>query len=230
MTANIIEEFARYLARKNSIAGELASRLDHLDGRNGDKTLRDLWELTDLSANDFADEVARFYGLRAAWPAAALRRYTAGCAVFAPLPARDLGLSLSGGRRRLPPRARRSDRRGRRPRRRDRARRAGRGRGRVVRGHRDRAGRAPRRRRGARRRRSSEAPSAPARRRRRKPARPGERRAGRARRQRPAGKGGRAARDRHPRRAVPHRTDRAHAGRRLAARRCRRRPTRCRRR
>ena len=30
---------------------------------NSDLNLRKLWELTDLSANDFADEVARFYGL-----------------------------------------------------------------------------------------------------------------------------------------------------------------------
>jgi general secretion pathway protein E len=39
------------------------SRLNSSGDRGGDKTLRDLWEMTDLSANDFADEVARFYRL-----------------------------------------------------------------------------------------------------------------------------------------------------------------------
>jgi general secretion pathway protein E len=39
------------------------SRLNSSPSHGGDKTLRDLWEMTDLSANDFADEVARFYRL-----------------------------------------------------------------------------------------------------------------------------------------------------------------------
>jgi general secretion pathway protein E len=63
MTANIWREFAEYLAGRNFIAGELLSKLGAPDARGGEKKLRDLWELTELSANDFADEVARFYGL-----------------------------------------------------------------------------------------------------------------------------------------------------------------------
>jgi general secretion pathway protein E len=38
-------------------------RLNSSSPPAGEKTLRDLWELTDLSANDFADEVARFHRL-----------------------------------------------------------------------------------------------------------------------------------------------------------------------
>jgi general secretion pathway protein E len=63
MTANIWREFAEYLAERNFIAGDLLSKLGLPDARAGEKKLRDVWEQTDLSANDFADEVARFYGL-----------------------------------------------------------------------------------------------------------------------------------------------------------------------
>ena len=55
-------EFASYLTRKYSIKGDLLSKPAH-EGTPGEKKLRELWELTDLSANDFADEVARFYDL-----------------------------------------------------------------------------------------------------------------------------------------------------------------------
>ena len=55
-------EFASYLTRKYSITGNLLSKPTH-EGTPGEKKLRELWELTDLSANDFADEVARFYDL-----------------------------------------------------------------------------------------------------------------------------------------------------------------------
>jgi general secretion pathway protein E len=64
MSINSAGEFAGYLLQKNFIAGHSTSKLDFKDVDNSDKTLRKLWELTDLSANDFADEVARFYGLR----------------------------------------------------------------------------------------------------------------------------------------------------------------------
>jgi general secretion pathway protein E len=64
MTINSVEEFAGYLLQKNYIAGHSTAKLNLKDAANGEKTVRKLWELTDLSANDFADEVARFYGLR----------------------------------------------------------------------------------------------------------------------------------------------------------------------
>jgi general secretion pathway protein E len=56
-------DFANYLLRKGAITGDLLAKTASADGSGGQTRLRDLWELTDLSANDFADEVARFYQL-----------------------------------------------------------------------------------------------------------------------------------------------------------------------
>ena len=56
-------EFTEYLARKHSITGDLRSSFASA-GRSGiEKRLRDLWELSDLSASEFADEIAHFYKL-----------------------------------------------------------------------------------------------------------------------------------------------------------------------
>ena len=63
MTINSVGEFAGYLLQKNFIVGHSTSKLNFKESDSGEKTLRKLWELTDLGANDFADEVARFYGL-----------------------------------------------------------------------------------------------------------------------------------------------------------------------
>src|SRR3954463_16352337 len=63
MTADIVGEFARYLASKETIGGDLTSKLNSSDLRKRETKLRDLWEQSGLSANDFADEAARFYGL-----------------------------------------------------------------------------------------------------------------------------------------------------------------------
>jgi len=65
-------EFAAYLARKHAIHGDLLGQ--GLLGQAGksagataaparERRLRDLWQLTDLGAGDFADEVAHFYNL-----------------------------------------------------------------------------------------------------------------------------------------------------------------------
>ena len=62
-------DFAGYLARKFVITGDLLSAC--VDKTPGPTRLRDLWELTDLSANDFANEVAGFYRL----PRLGLRSY-----------------------------------------------------------------------------------------------------------------------------------------------------------
>src|SRR5260370_10813574 len=62
MSANTAAEFQQYLAGKYRITSELGSKLGVTAAAHGEKTFRKLWESTDLSANDFADEVARFYG------------------------------------------------------------------------------------------------------------------------------------------------------------------------
>src|SRR5215470_8213161 len=57
-------EFASCLARKHAISGDILAGAGSADRSAATKRLRDLWELTDLSADIFADEVAGFFGLR----------------------------------------------------------------------------------------------------------------------------------------------------------------------
>jgi general secretion pathway protein E len=54
-------DFAGYLVRKGTVTGDLLSKSDQTSGAT--TRLRDLWKLTELSAHDFADEVAQFYQL-----------------------------------------------------------------------------------------------------------------------------------------------------------------------
>jgi general secretion pathway protein E len=63
MTSQISVEFAKHLASKNYILADLSLGLKSSNGHTSELTLRRLWELTDMSANDFADEVAVFYRL-----------------------------------------------------------------------------------------------------------------------------------------------------------------------
>jgi general secretion pathway protein E len=55
-------EFASHLARKQLVTGDFLA--DNDEGTlSGGRKLRDLWQLTDLTANDFAAETAAFYKL-----------------------------------------------------------------------------------------------------------------------------------------------------------------------
>jgi general secretion pathway protein E len=63
MTTNVVDEFAKYLTDRHFNAAGLLAKLNSSGRPGGDKTLRDLWEASDLSANDFAEEVAGFYRL-----------------------------------------------------------------------------------------------------------------------------------------------------------------------
>jgi general secretion pathway protein E len=56
--------FASHLLRKHALTGDLMSKIDTSDKTPQPVKLRDLWELTELSAGEFADEVAQFYQLR----------------------------------------------------------------------------------------------------------------------------------------------------------------------
>src|ERR1700745_365513 len=56
-------EFASYLVRTHALTGDLLGKFGGAGKSRRQKKLRDLWELTDLSANDFADAVARFFEL-----------------------------------------------------------------------------------------------------------------------------------------------------------------------
>src|SRR4249919_3877791 len=55
-------EFANFLRGKNHLAGE-ANSLNLQTQERNERTFRKLWEVSDLSANDFADEVAGFFKL-----------------------------------------------------------------------------------------------------------------------------------------------------------------------
>jgi general secretion pathway protein E len=69
MSSNILEEFTQYLCDRQINSQTLLAKLNSAPRRTPDRTLRDLWEASDLSANDFAEEVARFHELpRAALP------------------------------------------------------------------------------------------------------------------------------------------------------------------
>ena len=56
-------EFMACLARKNAVTGDVLSKFASADRPGQERKLRELWELTDLSADAFADEVAQFYKL-----------------------------------------------------------------------------------------------------------------------------------------------------------------------
>jgi general secretion pathway protein E len=60
MPTDLAHEFANYLRQKNHLSGD-GSALNGTAQSPDNRTLHKLWGLTDLSANDFADEVAGFF-------------------------------------------------------------------------------------------------------------------------------------------------------------------------
>jgi general secretion pathway protein E len=56
-------EFVAYLARRDAITGDLLAKFTAAARPRREKTLRNLWELTDLPGDEFADAVAHFYKL-----------------------------------------------------------------------------------------------------------------------------------------------------------------------
>ncbi len=63
MTADVSSAFASHLSGKNYLAPDTAMRPEISEAPDGKGALRKLWEMTDLPAHEFADEVARFYRL-----------------------------------------------------------------------------------------------------------------------------------------------------------------------
>jgi general secretion pathway protein E len=64
MSPNTFAEFAKYLSSKNFLAAHPEINVLLEDLRAGEFNFRKLWALTDLTAHDFADEVAGYYELR----------------------------------------------------------------------------------------------------------------------------------------------------------------------
>src|SRR5262245_7041231 len=58
MNVDTVSDFADHLRRKYALADDVLARAE--EARDGQSALRRLWQSTDLSANDFADEVAEF--------------------------------------------------------------------------------------------------------------------------------------------------------------------------
>src|SRR5579872_2701599 len=64
MSANQSAEFVKYLSNKNYSIADAKSDNSSAGLTLGELSLRRLWSLTELSANDFADEVANYYRLK----------------------------------------------------------------------------------------------------------------------------------------------------------------------
>jgi len=60
MSLELVSQFANFLRGKNHLADDIVS-LNGGGQSQDERTLHKLWSLTDLSANDFADEVAGFF-------------------------------------------------------------------------------------------------------------------------------------------------------------------------
>src|SRR5215471_15956585 len=63
MGADASRDFAKYLASRQLIRGAVLSAERHSDLEKAESGFKTLWQMTALSASDFADEVARFCGL-----------------------------------------------------------------------------------------------------------------------------------------------------------------------
>src|SRR5262245_17154318 len=62
--ADMLEGFRNHLSNGSFNATDLSTGFDLDEARRSGKPLQKLWEFSELSANDFANEVARFFGLR----------------------------------------------------------------------------------------------------------------------------------------------------------------------
>jgi general secretion pathway protein E len=63
MDANATADFAQYLISKQHVAAEFAPPIHNPHVENAEPALKALWRATDLSATEFADEVASFHRL-----------------------------------------------------------------------------------------------------------------------------------------------------------------------
>src|ERR1700736_5433077 len=64
MSPVVVEDFAKYLASKNYLLSDRDFGSASSSASTAERSLRKLWESTELTANGFADEVAQFYGLK----------------------------------------------------------------------------------------------------------------------------------------------------------------------
>ena len=92
------ETFRQHLLEKYSLPPKARARVENPANSTLTRPLRELWEATDLSAAEFADEVSDYLGVGPAEPAATARRHALPRRIFAPLPARVHDLPVSARR------------------------------------------------------------------------------------------------------------------------------------
>ena len=61
--ADLLQDFYDYLSKRHLLAGKGGERFNAAEAYRLGKPLQKLWQLTEASASEFADEIARFFGL-----------------------------------------------------------------------------------------------------------------------------------------------------------------------
>ncbi len=62
-TGDMLQGFYDHLIERHLLGGDASARFNVADALRLGKPLQKLWQLTEMSANEFADEVARYFGL-----------------------------------------------------------------------------------------------------------------------------------------------------------------------
>ncbi len=60
---DMLQPFFDHLVDRNVLTGDAPARFKHAKGPGTDKPLQRLWQLSETSAHEFADEVANFFAL-----------------------------------------------------------------------------------------------------------------------------------------------------------------------
>src|SRR6266571_9526339 len=60
---DMLEDFYDHLVNRQILAADLSPSFNIAEARRSGKSLQTVWQRTELSAHDFADEVARFFAL-----------------------------------------------------------------------------------------------------------------------------------------------------------------------
>ena len=62
-TTDMFQGFYDHLLKKHLLAGDISLRFNIAEARRTGKPLQKLWQAMEISAHEFADEVARFFAL-----------------------------------------------------------------------------------------------------------------------------------------------------------------------
>src|SRR3954447_13578408 len=93
------ETFRQHLLEKYALPARARARVENPANSTLTRPLRELWEATDLSAAEFADEVSDYFGVGGGGPAATAGIDALPRRIFPPFPARVHDLSGAGAER-----------------------------------------------------------------------------------------------------------------------------------